>query len=206
MADTEDETSKPLFLRAQDSSTWEKPEETSWGDHFLNPDKPLCARHKALAKMVAMGCTTTEIADKLDYTMARVSVLKSNTKIKMEIERCQDRMHEEDLEERIKHLAPDALDTMEEILLSVQDPLKREAAAKWILEKVTGKATQQVDVKGEINLGVFLQQLDKMGAKQSMLPNRDVTPKQIETSEILEVESKPVDLVEDWLDKHLDDD
>lgn len=172
---------RPLFLRAQDSDTWEKPTDVSWGDHFLKPDKPLSARHKTLARMIAMGMGTNEIAEKLNYTAARVSVLRSNSRIKQEVEKYLDRVHEQEISERMKELAPDALNTMEEILLSMNDPLKKENAARWILEKVTGKASQQIDVKGEISLGLFLDKLDKLQTKQlqsSKEETRDVTPEQ----------------------------
>jgi len=201
MSDTED--NKPLFLRAQDPSTWEKPEDVSHGDWFLRPDKPLSARHRVLAKMVAMGCGTNEIAEKLGYTASRVSILKSNTKIKEAIERYQDRMHEEDLEDRIKSLGPDALDTIEEILSSNADPLKKESAARWILEKISGKASQQIDVTGEIGIGVFMEKLDKIKVAQRI--GSPILEARGQSTESAPEPESTKDPIEDWLDKNLTD-
>lgn len=200
---------KPLFLSAQDPETWKKPEEKTWGDHFLRPDKPLSSRHRALARMVAMGATNKEIAERLNYSMSRVSVLKSNTRIQEEIQKFEDRVYEESIEERIKELAPEAIDAMEAILKADVDPLRKENTARWILEKASGKAAQQINVQGEVSLGVFLEKLDKMST-QALAP-REVNPAiegQTEESPETSEQDKTqeiIDPLEDWLDKNLSD-
>lgn len=207
MSETGDESDKPLFLRAQDPSTWEKPEDVSWGDHFLRPDKPLKARHKLIAKMAASGATTTEIATKLNYTVSRISILLSNTRIKAEIEKLQDKMFEADLDTRMKELAPEALDVIEEIISSdTMTAAKKENAARWLLEKVSGKAAQQIDLKGDISVGVFLDKLDQLKATGQVI---DVTPKpQLPVSEQSEklaeaTESPAADPLLEWVNQNL---
>lgn len=191
---------KPLFLRASEPETWEKPDDVSWGDHFLKPGTPLNARQKQLATMHVLGSTNNEIAEKLHYSVSRVSVLLGATKVKNEIERIRDRMHEEDLEKRMKHLGPDALNVIEELL---NDPTveaaKKESAAKWLLEKLTGKASQQIDVKGEITVGHFLDKLDQMKVVGPAKPEHTKVTGQT-TTEVIETTADPMS---EWITKNL---
>lgn len=193
---------RPLFLQASRPDTWEKPDDTTWGDHFLNPARPLNARHRLLAKMVAEGCTTTEIAAKLKYTEARVSVLKSNTRILQLIEQIQDRMFEDDIEKRMKSLGPDALNAIEEILTSDKiDAIKKETSARWLLEKLTGKPAQQIDIKGEITVGHFLDELDKIKSMREVSA-RQPTPS-TEITGTADVELPVLDPITTWLDDNI---
>ena len=150
--------------------------------------------------MHVLGSTNNEIAEKLHYSVSRVSVLLGATKVKNEIERIRDRMHEEDLEKRMKHLGPDALNVMEEILTSPTVELaKKENAARWMLEKLTGKASQQIDVSGEITIGHFMDKLDTMrdvSAQKSIMGNTS------ESGDI-EVVGEKVDKFTDWISKNL---
>lgn len=211
---SEDETEKPktrsLFLKASDPETWQKPEDVTWGDHFLVPGRPLNARQKKLAKMAAWGKTNNEICEELGYTPGRVSVLLGAQKVKDEIERIQDKMHEADLEEQLKMLGGDAMNVMEAIINDENlPPIKKEAAAKWVLEKLTGKAAQQIDVKGEISVGHFLDKLNQ-AVEQGKIKN--VTPMQIpsktgsaqEGEKLLDDAEHLDDPLADWINKNID--
>lgn len=194
------EDDEPEFLKASDPSTWAKPEDVSWGDWMLKPGKPLMPRHRLLAEMLAKGCTTNEIAEKLNYTVGRVSVLASNSRIKDEVLKFQERMYDIDLEARMKALGPDAIAVVDEI---INDPkiesLKKESAAKWLLEKLTGKAAQQIDIKGEISVGVFLDQLDRLQAAGKVI---NVTPESKQPGESPQ-ETIQLDALELWVKENL---
>ena len=82
---SEDEKPKS-HLKASDPDTWRKDPDETWGDKFLNPNRPLNQRQRELARLMAHGKTNQEICKILGYSAGRVSVLCSNTKIKDEIE------------------------------------------------------------------------------------------------------------------------
>lgn len=190
-------------IDANDPSTWKKGEDETWGDKFLRPDRPLTQRHRELARLAALGKSNKEICEKLNYTPSRVSILLTNSKIKDEIERYKDKLFTIDTQTRLKELAPDALNVMEEILTSPSVELKdKENSAKWLLEKVSGKAAQQVDIKGEVSIGVFLDKLDQMKARESLPQSTpiNIIPK---SSEVVKEESVG-DNFEEWLDKNLE--
>lgn len=188
---------KPLFLKAQDPSTWEKPEETSWGDHFLQPNRALSPRHKRLALLLYEGKRTSEIARELEYTQARVSVLKSNSKILAEVERLRELAFDKTVDERMQDLGPMAMDALEELLNDPSVPAsKKESVARWVVEMKMGKANQKLDVSGEVNLGLFMDKLDKLPRA------RNVTPAQLEGGESPE-EPVIIDAHAEWLDKNL---
>lgn len=196
------------FLKASDPETWAKPDDVTWGDHFLRPDKPLNQRQRELARLAAHGKTNNEICKLLDYTQGRVSVLLSNTKVKNEIEKYKDKLFGVDAQTRLKELSGDALNVMEGILIDGQiDIEKKESAAKWVLEKTTGKAAQQIEVKGEVNIGVFLDKLDQLKSTNKSLPAPepiDVTPLENEDGVNQEPKEKTPEpaVFDDWLDKN----
>lgn len=128
--------------------------DVSWGDVML-PDrgKPLSARHKLLAQLAAGGSKNCDIAKQLDLTESRVSILLSNSRIQSEIERYQDKYYEKTIEQRFQEVMPAAMDVLEEIIAGRSDEIKpqlRLEAAKWILEKTTGKAVQKHEVRGNL--------------------------------------------------------
>jgi len=194
-------------LKAQDPSTWEKPEDTTWGDHFLAPNRPLNKRQRELARLMAHGKTNQEIAKTLGYSLGRVSVLCSNTKIKEEIEKYRDKLFEVDSMTRLKEIASDAVNVMGDILLDKNvEAIKKEGAAKWVLEKTTGKAAQQIDVTVEGNIGVLLDKLDnlKVAGKALPAPVIDVTPlesgEEVDSVNLVEEEKVPDGPnFDDWL-------
>lgn len=195
---------KPLFLQAQDPATWDKPEEVSWGDHFLAPHRPLNQRQKRLAEMLFEGKRTQDIAKELNYTQPRVSVLKTNSKIMAEVERLRDKAFERTIDERMKDLGPMAMDALEELLMDPNVPItKKEGVAKWVVEMRAGKASQKIDVSGEITIGHFMDKLDT-------LPTKNVTPQMLPESEnsngeAIDTESQEPekDFAASWLDENL---
>lgn len=202
---------QPLFLQSEPDAgrdcqaknmqnELEKPEEMSWGDYMLKDKGKLSPRHRELARLVASGMGTNDIAKKLNYTVGRVSVLKSNTRITQEIERIQDRILEEDIDKRLKSMNTDAANVMEDILLSADIKLQqKESAARWLLEKTTGKAAQAIDLKGEISVGIFLDQVENLQTTGQII---DVTP-QAKTPDQIEAGPDKEDALADWVNSNI---
>jgi len=198
---------KPTHLKAEDPSSWKKPEDETWGDWTLAPGRPLCDRHRELARMMAHGKTNTEIMEKLGYSASRVSVLRTAKKIKDAAEVYRDKLFGVDAQTRLKELSGDALNVMDSILSSKSIPDEdKENAARWVLEKTTGKPAQQIDVTVEASVGVFLDQLDKMKTIPALPASTpiDIIPKG-ESISVDAPEKEPIKVVggfSNWLDNN----
>lgn len=159
-----------------------EPVNLEWDAMMLRPDKPLSNRHREVARLFAHGKTNKFIARRLGYHPQRISQLLKEPKIVNEIARVRDKLFEVDMETRLKEISGDAMDVMEAILMDPTEPAhKKESAARWILEKTTGKPTQQVEHRGEVSVGVFLDRLDQVANQKTATGASspiDVTPSQ----------------------------
>lgn len=204
--------SKPLFLRSSDPSTWEKPEETTWGDWSLdpNPDKPLNARQKEVARLLFLGKSQTAIAASVGYTIAWVNRLASNTKMQLEVDRMRNLAFERTVGERLKDIGPASMEVIEEGIRSTSMKLKdRTELARWVVEKLDGKAGQKVDVQSS-TLERFMEVLADMKNQGEVL---DVTPAKPEadhieasvrpTNDITTNELPPVEDWSKWFDSNI---
>lgn len=173
-----DSPQQSTHLDARNPDTWKKPDDVSWGSWFLKPGKPLRSRHKLLARYSALGKTNREIAQLLDYTESRVSVLLSHPKIKEEADLYRDRLYDQDLASAFKDLLPEALHAVEDVLkheaLTYKDKLAKTDTAKWVIEKIDGKAAQKLNVES----GTLSKFFDILGKMQdgTLPPTLDVTP------------------------------
>lgn len=147
--------------------------------------KPLKPRHREVARLAALGKRNKEIAEKLNYTPLRVGQIVATAAVQKEIDRYRNKLFEHDVMTRMKDLGQDAVNVLEELL---RDPevsaSKKITAAQWLLEKLTGKAKQEVSVESN-TLSAFMETLREMQqAGESLAPEPiDVTP-ETETSEI----------------------
>lgn len=195
----------PQFLQADDPETWDKPDDISWGDYSLDPDpnKPLKARHREVARLLFLGKTQTEVAETLGYTIPWLNRLANNFKIKEEIQRLQDAAFERTVGERLKELGPRAMNTLEEAFSSQELKLKDKVLlAQWIAEKLDGKAAQKVETK-DSTLDRFISILEGMKQAGEVL---DVTPQpqpqqsaELTAPELPEAEADPHRKWKDWL-------
>ena len=184
----------------------DKPEDMTYGDYMLRPDRPLSNKHRELARMAAHGKSNKEISDALNLTQSRVCVLLTSTKIKNAIDEYRDKLFAIDADTRMKDLIPDAFNAVEAILKDTNlDSKDKENAARWVIEKVTGKPAQQVDVKSEISIGVLFDKLDNMSLKEAT---------QRAPAQLAEGDSEPIDIApqeepvtldsfDSWLDDNL---
>lgn len=184
-------------------------EEMSWGDRMLTHQQTLSPRHRKLCELAAQGLPNKKIAEQLSYTDSRVSILLSNTQIRNEVDRIRERIYEDTVGRRLKGMAQPALDELERCLSDknnkYKEPLKVETA-KWIIEKLDGKAVQKHDI-GENMLAVMMDRLDAMknSGQRSVSP---LPPDQKQLSaategefseiEVQEVPKSEEDLLEDW--------
>jgi hypothetical protein len=135
----------------------------SWGDRLLRSGKPLSAKHRRFCECVASGMTVPQIKETTGYTDSWISILKSNSRIREEIARLQDRIFSETVQQQLQNLGNDAVGVVEQMLRSEDEKLRdRVEAAKWLIEKLTGKARQEVEVGAGSTLLQLLQKLDSI--------------------------------------------
>ena len=147
----------PRFFSAQDSSTWKKPDDKTWGEWGLKPDGVLSSRQRKVAELLFEGTKThSEIANEVGYSLVWISRLAQSPRVLREIERLKDKAFEATVGERLKDMGPYAATVVEGLLTNPKTSEKVQAdVAKWVLEKLTGKARQEVDV-GSSTLSEFL--------------------------------------------------
>lgn len=183
--------------------------ELTWGERLLKQDRTLSPRHRKLCELAAQGTTPGEIAKQLDYSNGRVSVILSDPLIRAEIERLREKIFEEPIKNRIKKMAEPALAELERCLSDKTNRYKEQLkveTAKWIVEKIDGKAIQTHDLGGNI-LAAMMDKLDAMksAGQSSLLPQSEPQKPQIEATDAEfrditdQIPSKSEeDLLRDW--------
>lgn len=148
--------------------------------------------------MCASGANNKRIASELGMTESRISILLSNSKVQLRVKEIREQFWKEKYDERFRTLAPAALDFAGS-LISGQVPAKvseRWDASKWLLEKVTGKPKQEIEVDGGGNIRNLLAVLDQM---------KGGAPATGHVSEVIDVSAhrpKQDDLAA-WVDQHV---
>lgn len=117
------------------------------GPHKLKP------RHEAIAWMLASGAIASDIARELNMTTGRLSILVNNKLIKARVREIRDKHWGERMDKRFANIAPKAVDVAEAIITGSGEFTgakisERWDAAKWMLEKTTGKPKQELEVDG----------------------------------------------------------
>lgn len=161
-----------------------------------------------IARLHALGHTNNSICRKLGYSASRVSIILHKPLVRKEVFRYRNKLYEQDVLTAMKDLGPDAIRVMTEVLQS-EDGKRSEKldAAKWLLEKLTGKPKQEVNVESN-TLASFmdmLRQMQQTGERLDQSPalaapsqqTIDVTPKHPEP-----VEVKPSKWAS-WVDENL---
>jgi len=166
----------PEFYEPEDAP----PEDALWSNDAIREVVPggriLSPRQRELARLFALGKKTHEVAELLNITVAWCSAVKALPEVRDEIDRLQNLILDKTVSEHIKDCGSLAADVIEATLRStdhaqVKPQLKVETA-KWVLEKLTGKPRQEIDV-GEQTLGSFFTMLDDMRRAGQVI---DVTP------------------------------
>jgi hypothetical protein len=187
----------PSRPSASDSST----ELATDGTYQTLAQGYLSPRHRRLAQLAAQGLSNKELAQQLDYAESRISVLLRHPLVVEEIRRLQDQIFSETIEKRLKGMSDLALTALETALRDRSGKTKiseKLETAKFIIEKVDGKAMQKVDV-GSSAIGSFLDRLDALKAAGRQLePERTALPAPASDG-IIDVTPGPVSTDEDDL-------
>lgn len=133
-------------------------ERQSLANGYLTP------RHRRFCQLAAQGMKNSEIGELLGYVDSRVSILLKHPAIMTEIARLQNRIFEETIIGRLKAMADPALAIFEATLQDRTNRVKHSEkidVAKWIIEKLDGKAVQKHD-HGSSILGNMLDRLDSL--------------------------------------------
>jgi hypothetical protein len=171
-------------------------------------DQPLSPRHRRAVELLAQGMPANKVAKELGYSAQAVYNLKINPRIKVEIARASDRIYEDTVKARLKSMATPAMDHVHFVLTDRTNKVKiseKNDMAKWLIEKIDGKAAQVHDV-GENLLGVMMDRLDGLKSAGRTLSGAPQAPTlEIEAREV----SEPVqprgpktdeELLAEWLD------
>lgn len=199
---------------------WESPEETearlreeaneveghltqTYENARLRTALPLSARQKKLAWLLASGLTQKEAAEATGYTPIRVSHLTHDPKFRFEVLRIQDRLYERPIKERLRTLAPSAIDIIEE-MLTTEDPAvklgEKANHARWLIEMNEGKATQKVESEGKVLVSV-MDELRALRESGQILDAREVGPEEApEGEEEEKAEGKWADWAKEYVD------
>jgi hypothetical protein len=148
-------------------------------DHELlpeNPDVPVLGvqnRYREIARRHAFGQTNNQIAHALGYTASRISIILRDPFVQSEINRWRDQLFDSDVVTRMKEVASDAVTRLHGLVLDPQtDDRVALSASQFAIEKVTGKAKQEISVESG-SLAAFTELLKEMKARGEVL---DVTP------------------------------
>lgn len=169
------------------------------------PVEELSPRHRRFAELIAAGSSNQEIKEKMGFTDSWISTLRRNAKIIFEVERIRERIYEDTIGKRLRSMAEPALNEIEKCLTDKTNRYKNETrieTAKWLIEKLDGKAVQKHDV-GENVLAIVMDKLDSLkSAGKSVSDIIDVTPSRIVAPVTPSGEPKPKseeDLLADWV-------
>jgi len=204
---SEVEKELPLFFRPEaeeapnQNNGAEKPEEMKWCDYLIDSTKPLNSRQRLVAELIAAGWTNKAIAEKINYNLVYVSQLRCSQKIKRAVDLIFARRFEAPIDERLKGLGTGAMDIIEEHLICPTTPAKEKVGdARWVVEKLSGKPAQQVNISGEVNLNMYLDKLDQMREAGQII---DTSARKILEAASTEDDDAPVDELADWVDGNL---
>jgi len=175
-----------------------QPDKRTWGDRTL---KKLRHTHEVICWMAAAGANNAAIAGELGYSQARMSVIMSNTQVQARIKEIQNQHWGENIQNRFNAVLPRAMDVAEQII-DGEIPAKtseRWDAAKWLLEKVTGKPKQEIEVDGGNSIRSLIQALDQVKAARAQGTEAQLTSEQL-------IDVKPVppkDEIDDWVSQNV---
>lgn len=206
---------RPIFLDPERAATAKyvelDPDQVPNFDHWDNqlepnpePGSTLKPRHKEIARLHALGKTNNQICDILGYSTSRVSILLHTPEVQREVDRYRNRLYEKDLVSAIKELGNDAVATFEEALRSGKLSIKeRLDPAKWVLEKLSGKAKQEINVESN-TLAAFMDELKRMKETNQPIDVTPITVTDSETGEIRQLAAPSTDSKHaKWLEDNL---
>lgn len=183
----------------------EKKEVDEWSDWEGVKEKTLSPRARRFCQHLATGMKQGEAAKKVGYSQSRASIIANQDQAKEYIEKCQEKIFEMSVVERIKELGGPAVDIIENIMLSDDPSIKPQTkmdAAKWVAEQIKGKAKQEVEHTGNVTHEIWdkLEKLEQSGQVIDVSPEKRL---EIEASKGKEVTER--DKLDHFLDFEADE-
>lgn len=140
---------------------------------------------RLVALLLTCGASTLDIALELNTTAQEIESFEGNLLIGQQMELYKERFFSSDANSRLKGMLPPGLKFLSDVIEngSAVDPEKRLDTVKWLIEKLTGKPAQQIDLNQNMNFGNLLDEMKKMREAQAALPQSanteviDVTPR-----------------------------
>ena len=163
-----------------------KPHNISWAD-WMGP-RALKPKHYTFCKLAARGLPRKELAAVMGITPEHTSTLMTNNLIQQQIQVFRDELYGKSHETRFKELLPKAIDTLEQV---IDDQGAKEgariSAAEKIIDRALGKVPQPVEMETSLVKDLF-QAVDRLKSG---------------SGEILDVEPKEPDALDQWANEHL---
>lgn len=168
--------------------------------------KKISPKQEVLCHMAASGFSNQKICEELGYSDSRCSILLSDPLIKDRVRTIRESFWNDDVKKRFQRGAGRAMTVIEGAIDGTDRAMKskeRLDAAKWLLEKTTGKAPAELQVTGNILINI-MNQLDAL---------KDVTPTQItlqqvppgtqSPSPVTQAPAEPADPIDSWISENM---
>ena len=169
------------------------------------PSRGYLERWRLMARYHAAGLTNNQIARKLGYSATGISLALTRPFVRAEIERYRV-TQEYDIQAKLKDAADDGIAVVHQIINDdTEKSTTRLDAARWAIEKVHGKARQEVSVESG-TLGSFMELLKSMKEKGESI---DVTPapRLVSPENSIEIQGsnagQNLNKFDSWLDSNL---
>lgn len=118
---------------------------------------------KLVSLLFTCGASVIDIAFELGITAEEISHFENNRLIEEQTRIYRERFFSSDPQAQLKELLPYSVEYLKDMLKDKdnKDP-KKFAAVLWHIEKVTGKAAQQIDVSTSLNFSHLLDEMKRM--------------------------------------------
>ena len=145
----------------------------------------LTPRQRKAALLYVMGKPQGEISRATSYTQSYLSLLLRTPAMREEIDLLQNQILTEDALTELKHLQPKVNETFREVM--TRGTLKQKLeVSMWWMEKITGKARQEVQHESGTILAFMelLQRMDGAGEKLTPGPAALAAPRLVEAIDV----------------------
>lgn len=141
-------------------------------DRKSGPSEGYRERWRTVARYHAMGKSNNFIAQSMGYTASSVSLIIQRPWVRAEVERYRRLLYENDVLSTLKLLGGDAVKVIADTINGTGKNSEKLEAAKFLIEKLTGKAKQEINVESNTlsNFMEMLKQMQRDGDSLEALP------------------------------------
>lgn len=176
------------------------------GKGHRGPSRGYENRYRAIARLIALGHTPRQIARRLGYSDTGISLALQRPFVQAEITRYRQQIFDNDVATALKDMGPDAINVASLMLNGDGEKLKdRFEAAKWVLEKLTGKAKQEINVESN-TLAAFMDVVRDMerSGESIDVTSQKVLPAPAGINELTPEPESPVEVdYNAWIEENL---